>query len=354
MEKKYYYWLDPIRAVAAILVLLVHARGTFFNIYTDLEPSSQNCFTAILYFICNQGKLAVICFYILSGFLVGGNTIKKYRNNRISALSFFLDRLFRIGFPLFSAILFISLTNLFIDRHLDIITSLGNLVGLNGVLVNHLSGVFWTLPYEIWFYAIILAFLMLALNQKPLLGATIGIISLTIFTYSDPMWFFIIMTGIIAFYLSTKKIKNITLVCVWGVFALSFAVSQLSRGSHVEALTLLSGLNLRDMSFLVLSGSLAVIISQIVNNPPHSQITKVIHRIGNFFAKFSFSLFLIHFQVLDIYAYFFEKQNTVNGYTLLLFFALLIFCVLVSYLFYFLVERNTKKVQSYILNKFGI
>lgn len=88
VEKKRFYWLDPIRALCALLVLLVHARSVMFTLYVDLVPSSQNVFTQIFYIICSLGGFAVAMFFILSGFLVGGRSIEKAAHGRLTIRRF--------------------------------------------------------------------------------------------------------------------------------------------------------------------------------------------------------------------------------------------------------------------------
>lgn len=132
--KKFYYWLDSLRAIAALLVLLVHSRSVMFTLYVDLEPSSQNIFTQLFYAIANLGGFAVCMFYILSGFLVGGKTIERISKSTIKPKRFFLDRLFRIGVPLTGALALIVIVNLITDTDISIIQLIGQYTGLQGIV----------------------------------------------------------------------------------------------------------------------------------------------------------------------------------------------------------------------------
>jgi peptidoglycan/LPS O-acetylase OafA/YrhL len=63
--------LDFLRATAALLVLFAHGRAFYFlYISFDDEP---NVFLKLFYFITGLGHEAVVIFFVLSGFLIGGS-----------------------------------------------------------------------------------------------------------------------------------------------------------------------------------------------------------------------------------------------------------------------------------------
>ena len=64
--------LDLLRALAAIGVLLVHTRGLSFVEFGALPPSQQTFFVKIAVGLTRSGQEAVMAFFVLSGFLVGG------------------------------------------------------------------------------------------------------------------------------------------------------------------------------------------------------------------------------------------------------------------------------------------
>lgn len=73
----HYHWLDLIRFIAAFLVVAVHVRCEFFNTYSLLDHNSQNYFTQVFFFLNSFGGQAVIIFFVLSGFLVGGKILSE-------------------------------------------------------------------------------------------------------------------------------------------------------------------------------------------------------------------------------------------------------------------------------------
>lgn len=351
MEKRYYYWLDPIRALAAILVLLVHARSAIFDIYSDLAPDSKNIFTVFFYWICNQGSFAVAVFFLLSGFLVGGSTIDRIRRNETTPGRFIKDRFFRIEPPLFGAIILVLIVNYVIGVPLDFVTAIGNLIGLQGVFVNNICGVFWTISYEIWFYILLLSFIFLkaSKNRSLLIGAGVLAITFSVFAKLETFWLFILVFGIVSFKAKDYHLSIKSNIVLGLITILAYLVSQVSIESHIEILSLLSDPNIHATSLVIFAFSSSILISQTVYKKPQGRVTTFIHKSGDFIAKFSYSLFLTHFPLLRLFDHYFDKFNEVNFKTIIAFIGINLTCLICAYLFYLLIEKNTRKIQKFFI-----
>ena len=70
--KVHYPWLDVMRFLAALMVVFCHSRNAFFLPYGELSPEQQTPFSMAFYALGRLGHEAVIVFFVLSGFLVGG------------------------------------------------------------------------------------------------------------------------------------------------------------------------------------------------------------------------------------------------------------------------------------------
>lgn len=68
-------WIDTMRFVAAFLVLYAHSFCDFFRPYFELDASQQNIVSYLFYSMSRFGHEAVIIFFVLSGYLVGGRGI---------------------------------------------------------------------------------------------------------------------------------------------------------------------------------------------------------------------------------------------------------------------------------------
>lgn len=146
--------LDTLRWVAALLVLLEHGRTATFLAYGDLPQAQQTLVAKGFYLLTRLGGEAVMLFFVLSGFLVGGQVIRRVREGRFSVKSYAIDRVARILPPLVPAVLLAAAVGAiwFTDGPgiWDIVATLG---GFNGVLVSlNYNPPLWSLTYEIWFY----------------------------------------------------------------------------------------------------------------------------------------------------------------------------------------------------------
>lgn len=97
--KQHFYWLDALRFIAAFMVLLSHARNTFFSAFGDLPADQQNIFSMAFTMFCRMGHEAVVIFFVLSGFLVGGRGVERMHNGTMNVGSYAIDRFSRIYPP---------------------------------------------------------------------------------------------------------------------------------------------------------------------------------------------------------------------------------------------------------------
>src|SRR5690348_8364135 len=152
----HYEWLDLVRFVAALLVVAGHVRGTVFREYSALATDSRNLAVASFFALSRLGHEAVIVFFVLSGFLVGGRAFERIAQGRFAAGDYAIDRITRIWVPLIPALV---LGTAIASGPAGPVEWAGNLLGLQHVLVEPLGGnaPLWSLAYEIWFYALVYA-----------------------------------------------------------------------------------------------------------------------------------------------------------------------------------------------------
>jgi len=87
-------FLDLVRFVAALLVLFGHARGLFFeSIHQVVRPS---VLTMAFYLVTGVQHEAVILFFVVSGFLVGGSVWTLIEQGQFRARLYLLNRFVRI------------------------------------------------------------------------------------------------------------------------------------------------------------------------------------------------------------------------------------------------------------------
>jgi peptidoglycan/LPS O-acetylase OafA/YrhL len=147
--------LDLVRGLAAVAVMLVHVRNRSFVELGALPPSEQSWPVGVFFAATRLGQEAVLLFFVLSGFLVGGQIIRRAKSSTFSLRDYGIDRCSRILLPLIPACLLTALIGRSVLGHgIDLPVLVANMVGLNGVLAPTLDAnlPLWSLSYEIWFY----------------------------------------------------------------------------------------------------------------------------------------------------------------------------------------------------------
>ncbi|MFZ0336613.1 MAG: acyltransferase [Terracidiphilus sp.] len=95
--------LDALRGFAAFAVLLNHMRDALFVDYEAI--ARHNPFTAAAYLVASLGHQAVIVFFVLSGYLVGGSVLRSVRTGSWSWRAYLLARMSRLYVVLLPALL---------------------------------------------------------------------------------------------------------------------------------------------------------------------------------------------------------------------------------------------------------
>ena len=86
--------LDFLRATAALLVLFAHSRDFYF---LDTGVAAQpGLFLKLFYFITELGHEAVVLFFVLSGFLIGGSLADSIQRGSFDLVRYLIARFVRI------------------------------------------------------------------------------------------------------------------------------------------------------------------------------------------------------------------------------------------------------------------
>jgi peptidoglycan/LPS O-acetylase OafA/YrhL len=86
--------LDFLRATAALLVVCAHSRALYF-LYMDVADQ-DGVFLKLFYFITDLGHQAVVIFFVLSGFLIGGSLTDSMQRGRFDLVRYLIARFVRI------------------------------------------------------------------------------------------------------------------------------------------------------------------------------------------------------------------------------------------------------------------
>lgn len=353
-------WLDWVRFLAAFMVVVSHARGSTWVGWSSLPPSAQTTITKVFYAVTRAGLEWVVIFFVLSGFLVGGNTIRKVRGNKFQTSWFVLDRITRIWVPLLPALIFTTLVAATCGMPLSMVDLAGNVLGLQGIFSQNFghNEPLWSLSYEIWFYVIVGA--VAAFWHSGMRGRTWAAIAL--------------MIGILAFLKLSPWLLGCWLVGVfssladeakfhpagpfpWLILALIGAGwSQLDSGTHAEIFMAGTGIaHGRDFALLLESLGAGLFIAAITRRPPSDPRIASIDFAGGKFAAISYTLYLTHYPTLLLWEKFGpEKSVVLNINSLLLFAGKISSCLMLAFLLYLPFEARTSLVRERLRRFLGM
>lgn len=168
--------LDAVRGIAALLVAASHVRSLFLASWTSLDPSWHTPALAVFYSLTALGHQAVVVFFVLSGFLVGGAAIRAAQTGRWSTADYVAartSRLYTVVVPALALTLaadtvaralpggtawftqpIAAFSDTPIAERSGLGTLLGNLVFLQTITVPAFGSnmALWSLANEFWYY----------------------------------------------------------------------------------------------------------------------------------------------------------------------------------------------------------
>lgn len=215
--------LNALRFVAALLVVAGHIRTTF---YQDYSQETHGLMKASIFALTSLGSPAVLVFFTLSGYWVGGGALKKIEQGRFSFWDYLLRRLVRLWIVLIPALLMTLAVDAFgmltfpgsdIYANPDaytgvrtpishsLLTFFGNIVFMQSLVVPEFGydHPLWSLSYEFWYYVAFPCALMLFVPRQSMiaragwlsgfaLAAIVGSVELL---YLAPSWLFGAIAG---------------------------------------------------------------------------------------------------------------------------------------------------------------
>jgi|GEM_PF-2093953 len=194
--------LDVMRWVAALVVVLTHVNDQVFLSMAETPEESRTLTFMAWKLISASGNEAVIVFFVISGYLVGGAALAEFlRDGDIKLSNYMLRRCARLYTVLIPALVIGATLDIvgsqlsggetvYADRlhHLTLAGFLGNLFYLQNIFVETFgtNDALWSLTNEFFYYVMCGVFLYaLSKNRRPLqrlgLFALLGGISWLIF-----------------------------------------------------------------------------------------------------------------------------------------------------------------------------
>jgi peptidoglycan/LPS O-acetylase OafA/YrhL len=378
VNKEFSAFLDLTRWVAALLVVIGHMRHLLMVDFAEAEQ--KNILIKLFYFITGFGHEAVVLFFVMSGVLVGGLTLKKWQASTVQCGNYFASRISRLYIVLVPALVvgflfdytgyhFFNGSEIYtnasqygtnslkptIMADLSLPVFLGNLLMLENVFfpIFGSNGPLWSLAYEWWYYCLFAAIVGAALSKTPRVFLAYAIPCLAML-WMLPLhllvWMLIWWLGVGAYYYATSRLPKIPLVVSTGIFLIAMLVSRFYRHDVLVEYPM-QGMLISFLfdAFIGVSYALMVI--------------GVYHYNGKFFfwqklhqhlADFSYSLYLVHFPLLVfLMAVSHDKIGArimmqPDFYSFVLFICMLCVLYAFSYAFFWFTERHTYKLRQWL------
>jgi peptidoglycan/LPS O-acetylase OafA/YrhL len=368
ISEKFSAELSAIRWIAAFFVVISHVRTMLFVDYADV--SRKNILTEAFYFVTGFGHEAVIVFFVISGFLVGGIAARKLSAGRFDAKDFAIHRFSRIYIVLIPALLagyaldhagfsFFDDAALYahseryrvnglLSRQMGWDTFVGNALMLQdiSVTVAGSNGPLWSLAYEWWYYCIFFCILVLLAPKRSIptrFACLVAIAALaTLLPPKVLVWFLIWLTGVaIAFYPSRWRAPPPWLA--YGVLLGALAWARVRHANPYHSL-------LYDFAhdFVVAAACFMLLISLMKSRDDHSQASAFHHAM----ADFSYTTYLVHFPFLafavsflnSVFGIPFFRQPATGNF---IYFAVLLgMAYLYTYAFSLITEKHTQRLRA--------
>lgn len=357
-------YLDLARSVAALLVVLTHLRSfVFVDFHTVDRPGLV---WAAFYFGTGFGHEAVMAFFVLSGFLVGGTVVSRAEAGLWSWHDYAITRMTRLWIVLLPALILTALWDSLGSAmtgssfykggmaatynsgpapdpsRYNVASFFGNLAFLQSIAVPTFgsNGPLWSLANEFWYYVLFpLWFCSVATKAQIGVRAISGIISLAICYALPPGLLFyglIWLLGVAVFALQSR----VTLSRSYRKIFLALTGTSLVATLTLSRTRALDGF----VADFAIGGAFAAMLV------PLSQVraaTSMAAKVSRAAAELSYTLYLVHFPIMAFFAcYVLDNRRLMPGLpSAMIYIGLLAIVVLYAYGVYFLFERNTRAAR---------
>ncbi|WP_082209067.1 acyltransferase [Novosphingobium sp. B-7] len=322
MSKGLSSFFDASRWIAALMVLIYHVR--LLILLSPNQTEVRGVLFKLIYFVTGFGHAAVMIFFVISGYLVGGLTVTRLPERGFHLARFAAHRASRIYTVLIPALVLGGLLDLiglrFLNQdaiynagatspiaslqfvvadNLNIRTFLGNILmlqTLDGSIVHVFgsNGPLWSLAYEWWYYCLFAAVMVAATRRHVVarvVGAVVFVVIITNLPHEiimlAPIWFMGIMACL-------YNRSNLWKPPFWLGLVIMFSVLTYVRIQHPS--TGASGGSQLVFAFNDFIVGLGFAIATVAcSNRQRPLAFGVLHRT---LADFSYSTYLFHFPMV--------------------------------------------------------
>ncbi|WP_166788520.1 acyltransferase [Cryobacterium sp. TMS1-13-1] len=372
--------MNSIRFAAAFLVVIFHLRSLFVVDFSETAVGGP--ITVALYGIMSLGHQAVIVFFVLSGFWVGGSVINGVRERRFSAGAYASARLIRLWIVLIPAIVLTLILDAAgtalhagsdiyvgsaayhslipldrVEAHTSALSAVGNMFFLQDIYVPTVGGnsPLWSLAAEFWYYLLFPAVVVAVWKGVSLRARLVAIVVIVLLVailsvgplesssrvlILAPTW--AIGAGVAWFREDIEAWPNRrTSPAVFGL--------RIALGVAVLIATVVDSRIWNAGTTYVLAVVAALWLASLVTDV-RSRVARTVLMPFSFAAEWSYSLYAIHLPILALVAATIvplaSDRWQLTAWSALLCLAISLIPVAAAMVFYVLFERNTNSVRK--------
>ena len=364
--------LDNTRWVAALLVAAGHLRNFLMADWSAVPQHSLPA--ALFYWMTGFGRMAVIVFFVLSGYLVGGRALAAVEAGKFSVQGYALNRFSRLYPPLLAAIVLTALLDTVGLQYANALgfydypnsyqvigetqpvadtltphTALLNLLFLQTIVAPTFgsNSPLWSLANEFWYYVFCPLVALLARRRRwvvvttvPVLialGAALGLEIVAL----GATW----IAGALAYRYARPR-SGPVLFSAMGIFLVVAAAARMARG--VAGMTLIYD--------LALAAAFAAVL-WVAGRPSADEASQARPPLAARLAGFSYSLYLIHVPVCFLFAAAVLQHRTAaqrlqpHSSAFALYVAGLALAIAVAFLMSLITEARTDDIRHWLARR---
>jgi peptidoglycan/LPS O-acetylase OafA/YrhL len=303
------YWhsilISVVRGLAAFVVAAAHLRAEMYpGLRTIADPSLW--FQGFAFFT-GFAHQAVLVFFVISGWLVGGSLLSKmgqpgavvnYAIDRITRLWTVLLPTFMLTllFALAAGVLHVGSIDVSATNEFSAVSFVGNLLGLQGIVVADFGGNYalWSLANETWYYILFPVLVVLFTTRRTvsrIASGTALAVAAVLLPIEIIMYFAIWLLGVAFSRIRIACTLGIRLAWLAPLLAASAYFRLTADNDRFDQTTL-------GMDLLLSLMFLALLSSLQFKATATSVLARPLANIGKFFADFSFSLYVLHLPLI--------------------------------------------------------
>ena len=357
-----YIWLDLIRGISALIVLFSHLRTAMFVDFNQAE--SKGILSKMFYLVTGLGHEAVMVFFVLSGFFVGGScllkadtfTYKRYFIARLSRLWIVLvpALFFTLGIdlyiqsidPTYSAGAYLTVSHSGPDQNYSIAadTFWANVFFVQTIYapVYGSNVPFWSLANEFWYYCLFpLMFFSWIKRENILISSFFIALILSQLDFSQNFGYAIWLLGLPIFLFYQKENTRLSSYHVLISGSLLFFALALSKSHKISLLQINEALVALSFTYFLCS---------VKDRGCPDSLRKIVIKVSTFLSNISYTVYLFHFPlVMLIFINFYSKERLQLSLTSVCTFLLAVFVIVIfSHVMWLLFEKHSLKFRRFI------